>query len=51
MLADVLGAAGRAGYTHAALDTDTDNRTGAAGIYAKVGFVIDQRIVVSRKTV
>jgi mycothiol synthase len=51
LLADVLGAAGRAGYTHAALDTDADNPTGAAGIYAKVGFVIAQRVVAYRKPV
>ena len=51
LLADVLGAAGRAGYTHAGLDTDADNSTGAAGFYEKVGFVIDQRIVVHHKPV
>ncbi len=51
LLADVLSAAGRAGYTHAALDTDADNPTGAAGIYTKVGFVVDQRIVAYRKPV
>ncbi|MFB9177663.1 GNAT family N-acetyltransferase [Dactylosporangium sucinum] len=51
LLADVLGAAGRAGYTHAALDTDADNPTGAAGVYAKVGFVVDQHLVVCRKPV
>ena len=43
--------AGRAGYTHAALDTDADNPTGAAGIYAKVGFVAEQRVVAFRKPV
>ena len=51
LLADVLGAAARAGYTHAALDTDADNPTGAAGVYAKVGFVVDQRVVAYRKPV
>jgi GNAT superfamily N-acetyltransferase len=51
LLADVLGAAGRAGYTQAALDADADNPTGAAGVYAKVGFVVDQWVVVYRKPV
>ncbi|WP_214106608.1 GNAT family N-acetyltransferase [Acrocarpospora catenulata] len=51
LLADVLGAAGRAGYTHAALDTDADNPTDAADIYAKAGFVIDQHIAVYCKPV
>lgn len=51
LLADVLAAASRAGYTHAALDTDADNPTGAAGIYAKAGFVIDQRVVLYRQPV
>lgn len=51
LLAEVLAAAGQAGYTHAALDTDADNPTGAAGIYAKVGFVTDQHIVVYHQTV
>jgi mycothiol synthase len=51
LLADVLGAAGRAGYTQAALDTDADNPTSAAGVYAKIGFVVDQRVVVYRKPV
>lgn len=51
LLADVLGAAGRAGYTHAALDTDADNPAGAAGAYAKVGFVIDHRVALYRKPV
>ncbi len=51
LLAEVLGAAGDAGYTHAALDTDADNPTGAAGIYAKAGFGIDQRLIAYRRTV
>ncbi|MEV4513652.1 GNAT family N-acetyltransferase [Dactylosporangium sp. NPDC049525] len=51
LLAEVLTGAGRAGYTHASLDTDADNPTGAAGIYAKVGFVIEQRVVAYRRAV
>lgn len=51
LLAEVLGEAGKAGYTHAALDTDADNATGAAGIYAKVGFSIDQRVIAYRRAV
>jgi mycothiol synthase len=51
LLADVLAAAGPNGYTHAGLDTDADNPTGAAGIYAKVGFVTDQRVAVYGKAV
>jgi len=45
LLADVLGAAGRAGYTRAALDTDADSPTGAPGVYRQVGFDVDQRVV------
>ena len=51
LLAEVLGAAGRSGCTTAALDADTGNPTGAAGIYAKAGFVIEQHIVVYHKPV
>jgi mycothiol synthase len=51
LLAEVLGEAGRAGYTHAALDTDAENPTGAAGIYAKVGFVVERRVVAYRRAV
>jgi ribosomal protein S18 acetylase RimI-like enzyme len=51
LLADALAAAGAAGYTHAGLDADADNPTGAAGVYAKVGFVLDQHVVLYRKSV
>lgn len=51
LLAEVLGAAGRAGYREAALDTDADNPTGAARSYANVGFVVDQHIVAYTKPV
>jgi mycothiol synthase len=51
LLADVLTAAGRAGFTGAALDTDADNPTGAVGTYARVGFVADQHLVAYRKPV
>jgi mycothiol synthase len=51
LLADVLTAAGGAGFTGAALDTDADNPTGAVGTYARVGFVVDQHIVAYRKPV
>lgn len=51
VLAEVLDEAGRAGYTHASLDTDAENPTGAAGIYAKVGFVVEQRVVAYRRAV
>ncbi|MEU0555571.1 GNAT family N-acetyltransferase [Dactylosporangium sp. NPDC006015] len=51
LLAGVLGDAGRAGHTTAGLDTDADNPTGAAGVYAKVGFVVDQRVVAFRRPV
>jgi GNAT superfamily N-acetyltransferase len=51
LLADVLGAAGRAGYTRAALDTDADSPTGAASVYGNVGFVVDHRTVAYRRPV
>jgi mycothiol synthase len=51
LLADVLGAAGRAGYTHASLDTDAANPTGAAGVYGKVGFAVDHHIVAYTKAI
>ncbi|MFE9429099.1 GNAT family N-acetyltransferase [Kitasatospora sp. NPDC006697] len=51
LLADVLGAAGRSGYTTAALETDADSTTGASSVYEKAGFVIKHRIVVYRKPV
>jgi hypothetical protein len=51
MLADVLSAAATAGFSHVALDTDADSATGAAGIYAKAGFVVDHRIVTYAKAV
>jgi ribosomal protein S18 acetylase RimI-like enzyme len=49
LLAEVL-AGGRAGYSHASLDTDAENPAGAAGVYAGVGFVIEQRVVAYRRT-
>jgi mycothiol synthase len=51
LLASVLAAAGQAGYTRAALDTDAENPTGAPSVYAAAGFVIDQHIVVYHKSV
>ncbi|MEV0128796.1 GNAT family N-acetyltransferase [Dactylosporangium sp. NPDC050688] len=51
LLAEVLRAAGREGYASAGLDTDADNPTGAAGVYARVGFAVDQRVVAYRRTV
>jgi GNAT superfamily N-acetyltransferase len=45
LLSGVLGAAGEAGYTGAGLDTDADNPTGAAGVYARVGFRVDEHLV------
>ncbi|MGI5241927.1 GNAT family N-acetyltransferase [Dactylosporangium sp. CA-139066] len=45
LLADVLGAANAAGYTAASLDTDAANPTGAAGVYARVGFTVDEHLV------
>jgi GNAT superfamily N-acetyltransferase len=51
LLAGMLGAAGRAGYTTAGLDTDAANPTGAAGVYAKVGFTVDHRVVAYRRPI
>jgi ribosomal protein S18 acetylase RimI-like enzyme len=51
LLADAMGAAGQAGYTRAALDTDADSPTGAPGVYRQVGFVIDRRVVAYHKPV
>lgn len=51
LLAEALAAAGPAGYTHAGLDADADNPTGAAGVYEKVGFVRDQHVVLYHKPV
>jgi mycothiol synthase len=41
MLADVLAAAGRAGYKQVALDVDADSPTGAVGVYERVGFAVE----------
>jgi ribosomal protein S18 acetylase RimI-like enzyme len=49
LLADVLREAGRAGHTQVALDTDAENPTGAAGTYARAGFVVRQRVAAYRK--
>ncbi|WP_183096864.1 GNAT family N-acetyltransferase [Streptomyces sp. TLI_171] len=49
LLADLLGAAHRSGYTEAALETDADSSTGASGVYEKAGFVVNHRIAVHRK--
>ncbi|MFE0463151.1 GNAT family N-acetyltransferase [Kitasatospora sp. NPDC058965] len=49
LIADVLGAAGRSGYTEAALETDADNAAGASGVYEKAGFAVRHRVVVYRK--
>jgi ribosomal protein S18 acetylase RimI-like enzyme len=51
LLADLLTEAGHFGYTHASLDTQADNPSGAAGVYAKVGFDIDHRVVAYHKPV
>ncbi|GAA1215981.1 hypothetical protein GCM10009665_02230 [Kitasatospora nipponensis] len=51
LLCDVLEAAGRAGYTEAALETDADSTTGASGVYEKAGFVVKHRVAVYRKPV
>jgi ribosomal protein S18 acetylase RimI-like enzyme len=51
LLADLLTEAGRNGYTHASLDTQADNPSGAAGVYAKVGFEIDHRVVAYHRPV
>ncbi|MFS8478515.1 MAG: GNAT family N-acetyltransferase [Micromonosporaceae bacterium] len=45
LLASVLTAAGRAGYTSAGLDVDADSPTGAVGVYERVGFGIRSRSV------
>jgi mycothiol synthase len=51
LLADVLAAAGRAGHTHAALDTDAASPTGAVGVYERAGFIVEQSIAVYRRPV
>ncbi|WP_432843918.1 GNAT family N-acetyltransferase [Dactylosporangium sp. CA-092794] len=51
LLAEALAAAGRAGYVRAGLDTDAANPTGAAGVYARAGFVVDRRVVAYRRPV
>jgi ribosomal protein S18 acetylase RimI-like enzyme len=45
LLADVLGAAGAAGFTKALLGVDASSPTGAVGVYERVGFEIDARAV------
>lgn len=48
LLAQVLGAAGGAGYTNASLGVDADSPTGAVGVYERVGFGVEQRWVTYR---
>ncbi|MFI5909771.1 GNAT family N-acetyltransferase [Dactylosporangium sp. NPDC051541] len=50
LLSEVLAAAGAAGFTVAALDTDAANPTGAPAVYARAGFVVDQHIVAYQRT-
>lgn len=45
LLAAVLTAAGRAGYTSAGLSVDADSPTGAVGVYERVGFTTTSRSV------
>jgi ribosomal protein S18 acetylase RimI-like enzyme len=45
LLADVLGAAGRAGLTKALLSVDASSPTGAVGVYERVGFEVEHRAV------
>lgn len=45
LLASVLAAAARAGYTSAELSVDADSPTGAVSVYERVGFVITSRSV------
>ncbi|WP_238012942.1 GNAT family N-acetyltransferase [Dactylosporangium sp. AC04546] len=51
LLADVLDAAGRTGYTHAALDADADNPTGAVATYARSGFTVDHHVIAFHRPV
>jgi ribosomal protein S18 acetylase RimI-like enzyme len=49
LLADVLGAAARAGKGHVYLGVDADSPTGAVGVYERVGFEVEARAVAYRK--
>ncbi|HTJ35068.1 MAG TPA: GNAT family N-acetyltransferase [Dactylosporangium sp.] len=51
LLADMLAAAAGPGYTAAALDADADNPTGAAAVYLRAGFKIDQHLVAYTRAV
>ncbi|MGD9704207.1 MAG: GNAT family N-acetyltransferase [Acidimicrobiia bacterium] len=48
LIAHSLHAFARAGFTHAALGVDTDNPTGAAGLYRRLGFQPMHRAVTSQ---
>ena len=43
LLGHVLRACAEAGYDEAALDVDTENPTGALGIYRRCGFEVESR--------
>ena len=43
LLQEALRRYREAGFVRAALDVDSENPTGALGVYERVGFVVDQR--------
>jgi mycothiol synthase len=45
LLAEVVGAAGKAGVTSVGLQVDADSPTGALGVYERVGFSVRSRVV------
>lgn len=51
LLATALAGYREAGYERAALDVDTENASGALGLYERLGFVVDHRSVTWQKPV
>ena len=51
MLVWSLGAFAAAGFTHAVLDVDTDNPTGAARLYRNLGFETNHHAIIFQREV
>jgi ribosomal protein S18 acetylase RimI-like enzyme len=51
LLATALAGYRRAGYQRAGLGVDTENASGALGLYERLGFVVDHRSVTWQKPV
>ena len=48
LLATALTAFRDAGYERAALDVDSENATGALGLYERLGFIVSHRSVLDQ---